>query len=177
LGVGLHPDGVSIAKVKRAKKGPPKLLECLFIATDGEAQQQQELLRISRELKLKGLPASVVLAPGSYSLLQVERPEVQDDEVRSAIRWRIKDLIDFHIDDAVLDLFDLPEGSRAGAPRLMFVVAARIAVVQRIIDLLKTAAIRSHRSILLNWHYATCSPAVVRVRSSGHYSTWHPTME
>lgn len=71
------------------------------------------------------------------SLLLVEAPEVDPTELKAAVRWRIKDLIDFHVDDAVLDVFDI-EGQR-GRTKMMYVVVARITTVQSHIDLLEGA--------------------------------------
>ncbi|WP_127474641.1 pilus assembly protein PilM [Sulfurivermis fontis] len=71
------------------------------------------------------------------SLLLVEAPEVDPTELKAAVRWRIKDLIDFHVDDAVLDVFDI-EGQR-GRTKMMYVVVARITIVQEHIDLLEGA--------------------------------------
>lgn len=70
------------------------------------------------------------------NLLLVEAPEVDPTELKAAVRWRIKDLIDFHVDDAVIDVFDI-EGQR-GRTKMMYVVVARIATVQEHINLLES---------------------------------------
>jgi len=61
---------------------------------------------------------------------------------QGALRWRIKDLIDFHINDAALDVFDLPRcrARRQGARNVR--VAARTEAIQKRADLL-TAPHRS----------------------------------
>jgi MSHA biogenesis protein MshI len=65
---------------------------------------------------------------------------VQPEELRSAVRWRIKDLIDFHIDDAVIDVFEVPGQHSTGAGgRLMYAVAARATAVQSSIRRLEDA--------------------------------------
>jgi MSHA biogenesis protein MshI len=68
-----------------------------------------------------------VLAEDDYQLQMVEAPQVDSSELRAAVRWRVKDLIDFHIDDAVFDAFALP--GRAGTAEqeraMMYVAAAR----------------------------------------------------
>lgn len=72
--------------------------------------------------------------PTGYRLLLVEAPDVPPEELRGAMRWKIKDLIDFHIDDAVIDVFDLPGRAARGAPRNLYVVAARRRFVQGLVD-------------------------------------------
>ncbi|MEX2353015.1 MAG: pilus assembly protein PilM, partial [Gammaproteobacteria bacterium] len=73
-------------------------------------------------------------------LLMVEAPDVQPDELRAAIRWKIKDLIDYHIDDAVVDVFEVPDTkAAAGKNRMMYAVVARTASVKDRIDSLVNA--------------------------------------
>ena len=70
-----------------------------------------------------------------------EAPDVPVEELRAAMRWRVKDLIDFHINDATLDVFDVPGERVAGRARQMYAVAARSAVIQKRVDQLDTAGI------------------------------------
>lgn len=70
----------------------------------------------------------------SYQLLLVEAPDVEPSELRAAVRWRIKDLIGFHIDDAVIDVFEIP--GQKGGHRMMYTVAARTQAVQERVDLI-----------------------------------------
>jgi MSHA biogenesis protein MshI len=84
---------------------------------------------------------TTVLNPNEYTLLQTEAPDVPPDELRSAIRWRVKDLIDFHINDATLDVFDVPGDKAAGRTRSMYAVAARSAAIQKRADLMSAAGI------------------------------------
>ena len=37
-----------------------------------------------------------------YQFLHVEKPQVYKQEFQSALRWHVKDLIDYHIDDVAL---------------------------------------------------------------------------
>jgi MSHA biogenesis protein MshI len=71
------------------------------------------------------LPTVSVLPSAGYQLLLVEAPEVPPEELRAAIRWRIKDLIDYHIDDAVIDVFQMPGQGRGGTHRMMYAIAAK----------------------------------------------------
>lgn len=82
-----------------------------------------------------------MLDSAEYSLLLTDAPEVPPDELRAAMRWRIKDLIDFHINDATLDVFDVPGERLAGRARSMYAVAARTAAIQKRVDLLDAAGI------------------------------------
>jgi len=48
----------------------------------------------------------------------------------------LRDVIDFHIDDAVVDVFEIPDQSRRAQAKMLFAVAARSAAVQRLVSAL-----------------------------------------
>lgn len=59
-----------------------------------------------------------------YQTHQVEAPGVPDAELRQAVRWSIKDLIDYPIDEAVVDAVRIPAGEEQRS-RSVLVVSAR----------------------------------------------------
>ena len=82
-----------------------------------------------------------MLEPAGYRLLLVEAPDVPADELRAAVRWRVKDLIDFHIDDAVIDVFEMPPHARGGPRKMMYAVTAKAEIVKREIDRIEAAGL------------------------------------
>lgn len=96
------------------------------------------LQRLVRQRDLRRVPCTGLLRSGDYSLILVDAPDVPPTEIRAAMRWQVKELIDFHIDDAVIDVFDVPErDGRAG--RRLYAVAARRGKVVQLIKLLTAA--------------------------------------
>jgi MSHA biogenesis protein MshI len=139
-GVGLQPDGVCVVRVERTPGRPPALTLFDFRPWGNDAREKV-LERVATDHDLKRSRCTTVLDPNEYTLLLTEAPEVPAEELRAAIRWRIKDLIDFHINDATLDVFDLPGEKAAGRVRSMYAVAARSAAIQKRVDLLDAAGI------------------------------------
>lgn len=89
------------------------------------------LEKLARELHFDRYQCATLLHPGEYQLLLVEAPAVPQAELKSAIRWRIKDMLDYHLDDAAMDVLDIPPDSDlAGRGHSMYAVAARNAVIQ-----------------------------------------------
>lgn len=90
-----------------------------------DPHRQADWQRSLRQIGRKGCDTAAVLAPESYQMLQIEAPAVPSDEMRAAARWRIKDLIDSHIDDVTLDVLrlGLPASQVQGQPQ-MFVVTS-----------------------------------------------------
>lgn len=132
-------NGIAIAKIRRDKDVPPVLEFCSYEKLNEE--NHSDLAKLVKSNHLDELVSTSVIAFGDYSLLMVEAPDVQPEELRSAVRWRIKDLIDFHIDDAVIDVFEVPNLKTTGTNRMMYVVAARSEQVKRQIDRLVKAGL------------------------------------
>jgi MSHA biogenesis protein MshI len=100
------------------------LQRCESIPVDASGGAEA-LAAAIRAAGLPRLPISVVLNAADYQLALVEAPDVPPAELRAAIRWRLKDAIDIQIEDAVIDVFDVPAQSRGSQGRMMYAVAAR----------------------------------------------------
>src|SRR5690348_1641867 len=89
------------------------------------AEATQDLSKVAQLLHASRYACAALLRPGDYQLLQVEAPTVPKEELKAAIRWRIKDMISYHVDDATVDVLEIPQQeSGAGRNRLMFAVSA-----------------------------------------------------
>lgn len=132
--------GIAVARVLREADLPPVLEHCQFMDATAE-KQPASLAQLRKSLDLEDYECISVMAPGSYHLLLVETPDVQPAELRAAVRWRVKDLIDFHVDDAVIDVFEVPNQKTAGRNTMMYAVVARASIVRQRIDMLTGAGI------------------------------------
>jgi MSHA biogenesis protein MshI len=98
-------------------------------------EDPEDLGKSARNLDLLGHQCTTVLQPGDYQLLVLDAPNVPQEELRAAIRWRIKDMIDYHVDDATVDVLDIPVDKTAtGRTRSMFAAAARNKVIQACVE-------------------------------------------
>jgi MSHA biogenesis protein MshI len=132
-GLTLSSDGVALAIISHTNKLPSLVHAEFYPSTT--AEHATVLSQLNKQHQLNKLPCNIVLSPDEYQLLQIESPDVPQQEQNSAIRWKIKDLIDFHVDDAVIDLINVP-GEHATASRSVQVIACRQSVIQRYVDLL-----------------------------------------
>lgn len=92
----------------------------------------------ARERTIKAIGAqayrcTTLLSQRDYQIVQVEAPNVPREELKAAIRWRIKDMIDYHVDDATLDVLSVPHEAGSARPPSMYAVVARKETVQRLI--------------------------------------------
>ena len=117
----------------------PRLLFCDYLAGD----RREGLGDLVNHHQLTGAPCTLVLRTGQYQLLRAEAPQVEVSELRDAMRWRIKDLIAYPPDDAILDVFPLPPQRTGGQEHLVYVAAARRAEIQAQVELLRECGLRT----------------------------------
>ena len=123
VGIEDTPEGLAIAI-----RGPQHIDRMEMIADDDKASQLHHFIE---KHGLKHYPTQFVLAKDKYQLLLVEAPDVPEEEMREAIRWRIKDLVSIPVDTAVLEIFLLPnDGNRSGKKMLYVVVVDRSVIVE-----------------------------------------------
>ncbi len=110
---------------------PPSVALCDFRAWESYDDKAQTLERIAADYDLARTRCTTLLDENDYALLLTEAPDVPTDELRAAVRWSIKDLIDFHVDDATVDVLSLPTDTIAGRAQAIYAVAARTDAVRR----------------------------------------------
>jgi MSHA biogenesis protein MshI len=139
LVVSLRPTELSFVHGQYAPGGASLVDRCGSRALDGDFQG---LERLAKELGFDKYQCSTLLAPGEYQLLLVEAPNVPPAELKTAIRWRIKDLLDYHVDDATVDVLEVPRNPAGGERgHSMYAVAARNSIIQACIGRFDSAHI------------------------------------
>jgi MSHA biogenesis protein MshI len=106
-----------------------------------EGKDVAALKRIAGQYNAKNTALGTLLVSGEYQLLQTDAPDITDpEELKAALRWKIKDMIDFPADQATLDCFDVQQGGAAtGRGRQVFVAVARNDVLRPRVALFQDA--------------------------------------
>lgn len=121
----LQADGICVTRVTRTSHNKPKVQLAVFYPFS-QMEASALLSRIQKELQVKRYECSHLLSPGEYQILTVETPGVPQEELKTAVRWLLKDMLDYHVDDATIDVLDIPVDKNAPARKaMMYVVAAR----------------------------------------------------
>jgi MSHA biogenesis protein MshI len=130
LAVALYADGVLAAIIQRRREEKPAVLAAVFYP--GSKQQPGPMLaRLSKELHTAQYQCASLLATGTYQLLMLEAPNVPAEELKTAVSWRLKDMIDFPVADATVDVLDVPPAPNSASPNhQVFAVAARNSVIE-----------------------------------------------
>jgi MSHA biogenesis protein MshI len=136
-GIALADGSFALAVVRRDDTGKPRIEHCeRHVAADmGPALKMQlDRLRATRAA------TCAVIDGDDYQIVQIEAPEVLPSEMRAAVRWRLRDAINFSVDEAAVDIFEIPDPVRRAQNKMLFAVAARDSAIQRIAGALKPVA-------------------------------------
>lgn len=139
-GIGVNREGIAITRITRGTDHRPVLLAGEYISFDDKTAPGETLRALGQKYFLQKGCCNSVLEGADYKLLLTEAPEVPDEELPTALRWRIKDLIDAPVNDVTLDILKVPAVS--GAQRKsVFVVAVRNETIRQHADLFKNAKV------------------------------------
>ncbi|HVY23964.1 MAG TPA: hypothetical protein VG962_11500 [Steroidobacteraceae bacterium] len=139
--VGITPGEreTALAIVRRQPNANPLLKHC-GIHPSAEVKPEHILSALIQGSQLAHAPVSGVIGNDDYQLVQVEAPDVPADELRSAIRWKMRDVVNFPVEDATVDVFDVPASPRRTQLNMKFAIAARSDAVSKIVNLLEHRA-------------------------------------
>lgn len=118
-------DRIDLAHVIAAPGKRPEIRLCESFRV--ERDEADALERLAQSRGLKRYRCTALLGEAQYRLLQVDAPAVPVEERVQAVRWRLKDAVDFPVDGAALDIADIPtEGGRQAS---VFAVIAPATVI------------------------------------------------
>ncbi len=126
----------ALAIVRTTRSARPLLRHCA-VHPSLEIRAEHVLAPLSHNRELAHAAVSAVLGTDEYQLVQIEAPDVQPEELRAAVRWKLKDIINFPPSEAVVDVFEIPEQARYVESRMIYAVAARADAVKRVVSLVK----------------------------------------
>lgn len=131
MAIGIREDGIYVAVVKRLPDAAPEVGWVAFFPAS-KAEVAPALEKLSKELHADRYACTSVLNPGEYQILSVDAPNVPPAELKAAVRWRLKDLLDFQVEDATVDVLDVPVDKNAPAHNhSIYAVAARNQLIQQ----------------------------------------------
>lgn len=128
LAPALHPGGMP--QVMKAG-----VVEASTLSTAG-------LTQLAAHIAVPSTRWVFVLPRADYRVLVVAEPQVPADEITQSLRWQLAPLLDFPVDEAVLDYITIPTRAwQAEQTQELYAFAAQADTMQEIADLFRTARI------------------------------------
>lgn len=141
VGVDFLPTGVAVVWVKIDSKTGVRVMAGDFLAAVGERDQAQALQDWVASSKLQKTGCNCLIARHDVHLFQLEKPAVEDEELLPAVRWKVNDLINYDIETAVVDVFQLPASPKS-PQQFINAVVANESVVATYVESIRHSGLR-----------------------------------
>ncbi len=124
LALSLAREQVDVVHVQRAAGGRPEIVLCDSYRK--EHSDSATLARLRKELRLDRYRGTTLLNSAEFQMHQVDAPGVPASEMKTAVRWRVKDMIDYPLEVATVDMLDVPVDPNAPARNhVVYAITAR----------------------------------------------------
>ena len=118
----------------------PQVTKCAFYPVSEVSASALEKMR--KDAQLGDCRFTTLLAANEYQFMMVDAPNVPVDELKTAIRWKIKDTLSYHVDDATIDVLQIPSNKYGSdRPQSLYAVAASNETIRKRIALFEKAKI------------------------------------
>lgn len=123
IGVDFQPTGVAVVQVENTKKVAGKILRSVYLPSRGQQAQLESLRNWITKHSLQRASCVCLIADTDCDINQIEKPEVDDSELAQALTWRIKDLVSYEVDSAVVDVYPMPVSGKNNTQQVSVVSA------------------------------------------------------
>jgi MSHA biogenesis protein MshI len=128
LGISLRQNSIAYCYVPKTatENHLPSCKETPLIASD----YVHTLAELKQHEQLQG-QCQLVLSASQYNIIQIDRPNVPENEILAALKWQIKDLVTYAPENMVIDYFygpALPDGTER-----IYVICSPLDELQKIV--------------------------------------------
>lgn len=122
--VVLCEQGIAHACIIQNSGQTPTLSSLDFSTFENKADTTSTLKQLVQKNKLEAKSIATSLLISDSNLVMIEKPEVAENELRQAVRWKVKDSLPFDVNNAIIDVFEIPGQKERGRTPLVYVTAA-----------------------------------------------------
>jgi MSHA biogenesis protein MshI len=134
VGLEIRSSGIALA-ISSASAGAQSRIDVCEYKECNAAERESVLAEFVEKYDLAGCACRVALPADQYRVYPLEKPKVEESELVDAVRWKLKDILDYDVNDAVIDVYDFPSDALKGRPEQVNVVATRAALIQDTVNL------------------------------------------
>lgn len=121
---------MTLAHVVRRRGSRPEVVRLEHFAL--EKGEREALQRLKSAWQLKSYRCTTLMGEGEYNVSQFDAPPVPKEERREALRWSLRDVVNYPVESACIDVLDIPSDGLPGrAVGVLAVSASEQAVRMR----------------------------------------------
>ncbi len=129
--MGFRDQGLAVAYGLPSVENKYKIVCVEFFPEVTEDTLTATLATFVKKHHLEGAATFWVLAPDAYKAIQIEEPKVPDEEMALAARWQLKDLVDYPIELAAIDIYKIPPHGPGNTRKRVVAVVCPLEYLQK----------------------------------------------
>lgn len=141
VAVSFYSNGFAIAVTRYGSNSRPRLQYCDFITAPRDRWQNQ-LETLVKTQKLEQFSCHILLTLDQYRNFAIETPQVNPDELKQAVQWRIAENLDYPVQQAIFDFYPQPKSNRANRAAMLEVFCTNKSVAETLIDTCRQAGLQ-----------------------------------
>ncbi len=110
LSVAMREGRVDFVNLRRETGSKPAVL--LADSVEKASDDTTTLAALRKPMRLDQYRCTALLTHGKYQLIQTDAVEGAADDARETVRWKLKDQVEFPVDNAAIDLLPIPADGR-----------------------------------------------------------------
>lgn len=144
LGIAFQQQGVSLCSIPQQKLNSPidenQAVQVIFHHEKANSANFPKAIQALHDnCELEGT-VSLVLNEAQSQVVQVDKPNVPDSEINSALKWQIKDLVSISPTNMVLDYYDAP--TLVGGQEKVNVVCASLDELKKLVTVTEQGMVK-----------------------------------
>ncbi|MBF0421593.1 MAG: hypothetical protein HQL73_01225 [Magnetococcales bacterium] len=136
-GLTWDDSGISMALTRGMTGDTPRVEVFQHVPWKEEVGRSLVLVELAKNHQALRVPYVYCLDMESYSLFPNDAADVPLSELAQAMKWAVRDRLDFSVEEALVDCFFIPDTIRVAASRKVYVAAARKSDVQKYLDVIR----------------------------------------
>ena len=140
IGVSFTEKNIAYVHVEHNPLTRPKVKQSELVLLAGT--DQEALVNLQATIKAGNFPCTHLMSGQDYKMLLVDTPEVPAKELKQAVRWQIKDMLEFPAEQATIDVLEIPSLSNEKNFSSIYVVAAHNTIVKHRMEIFQQAKFR-----------------------------------
>lgn len=134
VALSVHPDRVDIAKVSRNGAAPPLVEICDSVQKKNSDLETLQAVR--KDFRLDQSRCGTLLGAMQYQLQLIDAPAVPAAELKAAVRWGLKDMLEYPVEAATVDVVMVPAGPNSTARgKSVYAVSAKNSDIESVMKM------------------------------------------
>lgn len=144
IGMSFTDSGIALASISKNSKQQIAIENIQFVAVNSVAEKLAQLKIWTKSKKINDELINFVLAPEELKMVLSEAAQVDDAELAKAMQWKLKELIDIPVEQAVVDYISIPGQQERGRKPMVYVVSSEKKRIKEYIQMIEHEHLNLH---------------------------------